>query len=160
MTDHTAALSALVDAEGPQRDAALEEFAAKWKDDALVMLKWLQISAGSNVPGNLANVDALMKHPSFVITTPNCCYALLGGFAASPVNFHAVDGSGYKWLADRVIQLDKITAQVAARMVAPFTRWKKYDTARQALMKAELERIASVEGLSENVYEIVSKSLE
>ena len=161
MTDHMAAIGALNDSAEDARTQAIDEFAAKWKDEPLVMLKWLSLVASSNLPGNLKKVDEVFNsHPSFSKTTPNCVYSLLGGLASSAVNFHAEDGSGYKWFADKVIELNGINAQVAARMVSPFTRWRKYDAARQALMKAELERIAAVDGLSENVFEIVSKSLE
>ena len=71
-----------------------------------------------------------------------------------------MDGSGYEFLGDAVIEVDKLNGQVGARIVGPFTRWKRYGEDRQALMKAQLERILAVEGLSENVYEIVSKSLD
>jgi aminopeptidase N len=108
----------------------------------------------------LANLNNLLTHPAFSMANPNKCYSLIGGFAASPTNFHQLDGSGYTWLADQVIKLNGINAQVASRMVGPFTRWKKYDAVRQGLMKAQLERIMATEGLSDNLFEIVSKSLE
>lgn len=160
MTDAMAAIAALNDSPGLQREQALGEFADKWREESLVMLKWLSLCASSNVPGNLKAVDALLAHPSFSIKNPNCCYSLLGAFASSPVNFHNEDGSGYRWLADRVIQLNGINAQVAARVLNPFVRWRKYDSKRQALMRAELERIAATPGLCDDVFEIVSKSLE
>ncbi|KAL9860951.1 Puromycin-sensitive aminopeptidase [Arabidopsis thaliana] len=86
-------------------------------------------------------------------------YSLIGGFCGSPVNFHAKDGSGYKFLGDIVVQLDKLNPQVASRMVSAFSRWKRYDETRQGLAKAQLEMIMSANGLSENVFEIASKSL-
>jgi len=87
-------------------------------------------------------------------------YSLIGGFLGSPSNFHAADGSGYQMLGDVVLRLDTINGSVAARMVCGFTRWRKYDETRRTLMKAQLTRIVNTEGLSENVYEIVAKSLE
>ncbi|KAL2235355.1 UNVERIFIED_CONTAM: Puromycin-sensitive aminopeptidase [Sesamum indicum] len=86
-------------------------------------------------------------------------YALVGGFCRSPVNFHAKDGSGYKFLGEMVVQLDKLNPQVASRMVSSFSRWKRYDETRQNLAKAQLEMILAANGLSENVFEIASKSL-
>jgi len=112
------------------------------------------------VEGNLANVKALLDHPAFDIRNPNKVYALLGGFCSSPVNFHAADGSGYTFLADLVLQLDALNAQVASRMVSVFTRWSKYEPVRAAAMREQLERIAAADKLSPNTYEIVSKSLE
>ncbi|WRX17203.1 Peptidase M1 [Theobroma cacao] len=86
-------------------------------------------------------------------------YSLIGGFCGSPVNFHAKDGSGYKFLGEIVVQLDKLNPQVASRMVSAFSRWRRFDEIRQKLARAQLEMIMSANGLSENVYEIASKSL-
>ncbi|CAG9464309.1 unnamed protein product [Pedinophyceae sp. YPF-701] len=161
MTDQMAAAAALNEIDCPQRQQVLDEFYQQYKDEPLVLLKWLTLCSTSNVAGNTAAVEQLMADESrFNIKNPNSCYSLFGGFAASAHNFHNADGSGYKLLADAVIQLDDINGQVAARIVAAFTRWKKYDQGRQALMKAQLQRIAAKKGLTDNVYEIVSKSLE
>jgi aminopeptidase N len=125
------------------------------------MNKWLGLQASASLPNNVENVKALMKHPAFDVKNPNKVYSLIGGFVGGcPSNFHDASGSGYEFLGDVVLQLDAINGSVAARMVAGFTRWRKYDEKRQALMKAQLERIVNKEGLSENVYEIVAKSLE
>jgi len=160
MTDKIAALVGVAGIDGPEKKELLADFYEEWKDDPLVVNKWLSLQASSNVPGNVENMKALLEHPAYDITNPNKNYALLGGFCSSSVNFHAKDGSGYKFLADMVLKLDKLNAQVAARMVSAFTRWKKYEPVRQALMKAEISRIMAEEGLTANTYEIVSKSLE
>eukprot|EP00879_Flechtneria_rotunda_P017716 GHRR01018571.1.p1 GENE.GHRR01018571.1~~GHRR01018571.1.p1 ORF type:complete len:756 (+),score=282.34 GHRR01018571.1:954-3221(+) len=159
MTDRMAALTVLCDHDTPQREAALQEFYQANKDKPLILLKWLAVQAGSFMPGNLKNVKALTSHPAFTITTPNCCYSLFLGFARS-ANFHASDGSGYEFLGDAVVQLDKINHQVASRVAGAFTTFKQYDKERQAMMMAQLKRIAAVEGLSENVFEIVTRSLQ
>jgi aminopeptidase N len=97
----------------------------------------------------------------FSIRNPNKVRALIGSFcAANPVRFHAADGSGYAFLADRVLELDPLNPQVAARLLRGMARWRRYDPARQALMRAQLERVAGTQGLSKDVYEIASKSLE
>lgn len=159
MTDEISALAALDVAGGTHRDEAFNIFFEKWKGEPLVLLKWFTLQAESNQEGNLENMKKLMDHPSFNIRNPNNNYSLFGGFSRSAVNFHAADGSGYKFMADAIMKLDGINHQVAARLVAPFTAYKRYDSARQELMKKELERIVKKEGLSANVYEIVSKSL-
>ncbi len=161
MTDEMAALAALDRAGGAPREAALAEFYAKWRDDPLVLLKWLALTAGSDAPGNLAAVAALADgHEAVNLKNPNTCYSLFGGFARSPANFHAADGSGYAWLADKVLLLDGINRQVAARVVGAFAPWRRYDAHRRELMRAQLQRIADAPGLSENVFEIASKSLK
>lgn len=159
MTDEISALAALDIAGGKHRDEAFDLFFEKWKGEPLVLLKWFTLMAESNQEGNLEVMKKLMDHPSFNIKNPNNNYSLFGGFSRSAVNFHAADGSGYKFMADAIIKLDGINHQVAARLVAPFTAYKRYDATRQELIKKELERIVKKEGLSANVYEIVSKSL-
>ncbi|CDY43286.1 BnaC06g01820D [Brassica napus] len=142
LTDQFAALAALSQNPGKTRDDVLADFYNKWQGDYLVVNKWFLLQSSSDIPGNVENV-----------------YSLIGGFCGSPVNFHAKDGSGYKFLGDIVVQLDKINPQVASRMLSAFSRWKRYDETRQALAKAQLEMIMSANGLSENVFEIASKSL-
>ena len=101
-----------------------------------------------------------MQHPAFTLKNPNKVRALIGAFAnQNLVNFHRADGAGYRFLADQVIVLNKLNPQIASRLLAPLTRWRKYDVSRQGLMKTELERILASGELSSDVYEVVSKSL-
>ncbi|GFR41652.1 hypothetical protein Agub_g2389 [Astrephomene gubernaculifera] len=160
MTDEIAALGCLVELAGPERDTALAAFYDKYRSEPLVLLKWLGLQATSNAPGNVSLVKGLVEHPAFNITNPNNCYSLFLGFGRSPVNFHAADGSGYEFMGDAVLRVDSINHQVAARMVSCFTTWRQYDSERQAMMRAQLERIVAANGLSENVFEIASKSLK
>ncbi|XP_047970102.1 puromycin-sensitive aminopeptidase isoform X2 [Salvia hispanica] len=159
LTEQFAALVALDQIPGKVRDDVLADFYNKWQHEYLVINKWFALQAMSNVPGNVENVRKLLDHPAFDLRNPNKVYSLIGGFCGSPVNFHAKDGSGYKFLGELVVQLDKINPQVASRMVSAFSRWKRYDETRQNLAKAQLEMILSANGLSENVFEIASKSL-
>lgn len=161
MTDSIAALSALVEVKGPERQQALDEFYQRWKDDPLVVLKWLGLQAMSNAPGNVELVKHLVDHPAFNINNPNNCYSLFLGFGRSPINFHAADGSGYQFMGDAILRVDKLNHQVAARMASAFTTYHQFDSTRQELMRAQLQRIVKQKelGLSENVYEIASKSL-
>lgn len=160
MTDRIAALRFLVDLDGAERTEALDDFHARFKDDALVIDKWLGLQAVSALPGTLANITALLAHPAFSLKKPNKVRALVGTFAGSnPLRYHAADGAGYAFHADRILELDPINPQVAARLLAPLGRWQRMDKARQALMKRELERILKAPKLSRDVYEIASKSL-
>ncbi|KAG5014496.1 hypothetical protein JHK82_020179 [Glycine max] len=159
MTEQFAALAAIAQNPGKTRDDVLDDFYGKWQHDFLVVNKWFALQAMSDIPGNVENVRKLLSHPAFDLRNPNKVYSLIGGFCGSPVNFHAKDGSGYKFLGEIVLQLDKLNPQVASRMVSAFSRWRRYDEDRQKLAKAQLERIMSTNGLSENVFEIASKSL-
>ena len=161
MTERLTALAVLVNSPFEAEKAqALASFAEHFKDNPLVMDQWFSVQAGSTLPGGLQRVRELMEHPAFNIKNPNKVRALIGAFAGQNlINFHAADGSGYRFLADRVIQLNGFNPQIASRQLAPLTRWRKYDSARQALMKAELERIRNSGELSSDVFEVVSKSL-
>ncbi|XP_016755759.1 puromycin-sensitive aminopeptidase isoform X3 [Gossypium hirsutum] len=159
MTDQFAALSAISQKPGKTHDDVLADFYTKWQHNYLVVNKWFALQAMSNIPGNVENVRKLLNHPAFDLRNPNKVYSLIGGFCGSPVNFHAKDGSGYKFLGEIVLQLDKLNPQVASRMVSAFSRWRRFDESRQTLAKQQLETIMSANGLSENVFEIASKSL-
>lgn len=160
MTNVLAALSLFADTDCPERAEALDYFYRRWKDDPLVMDKWLSIQAGSRLPDTLDNVKALTSHPIFNIQNPNKVRALIGTFAqANHARFHDASGAGYEFLSDFVLRLDPVNPQIAARLVLAFTLWRRYDERRRELMKKELERILHQPGLSKDVHEIVSKSL-
>ena len=160
MTDTLAALRGLVHAGVPAATDALAVFEAKWRTDALVMDKWFAIQAAAPGADTVARVEALMQHPAFTMRNPNKVRALLGVLAMSnPTAFHAADGSGYRLLADRVIELDALNPQVAARIVGAFNAWTRHEPARRGLMKTQLQRIAAAPGLSGDVAEIVENAL-
>lgn len=159
MTDRLAALKCLVNRDGAE--AQLADFAETWKDDALVMDKWFNLQATCSLPSALSRVQTLTEHPGFSIKNPNKVIALIGAFCHQNLpHFHAADGYGYAFAADRIIEIDALNPQLAARLAASFNRWTKVDTQRQKMMRAELERICKTEGLSSGTYEIVSKSLQ
>jgi aminopeptidase N len=159
MTEQFAALGCLANSEAKQREIALESFYERWRDEPLVVDKWLAVQAGSRLPATLARVKALLQHPAFDLKVPNKVYALIRTFAANHVRFHAADGGGYAFLADQVLALDRLNPQVAARMARGFDRWKRFDAGRQAHARAALERIRDAEGLSRDCAEIVTKAL-
>ncbi|HCL41596.1 MAG TPA: aminopeptidase N, partial [Pseudomonas sp.] len=160
MTDRQAALVALVNSPFElQREAALADFAERWAAYPLVMDQWFSVQAVASQPGALERVEKLMEHPLFTLRNPNKVRALIGAFVNQNLaNFHAIDGSGYAFLADRIIELDRSNPQIASRLVTPLSRWRKFDDERQALMREQLSRILA-EKLSPDVYEVVSKSL-
>ncbi len=160
MTDRMAALGLLSELEGSERGQALDHFHKQFKDDAVVLDKWLSTQACSSLPGTLDRVKALLTHPSYQPKNPNRIRALIGGFSVrNPVHFHAADGSGYAFLAEQIIAVDKFNPQTAARLLPPLGRWKRFDATRQAAMKAALEKIVAEPGLSRDVYELATKSL-
>jgi len=161
MTDTLAALATLAQHDIHERQQALDRFYAQWKHDPQVVDKWFAIQAGSRLPDTLERVTALLQHPDFTLSNPNKVRALIGRFCqGNPVRFHAADGRGYHFLAERVLELDGMNPQIAARLVSALSRWKRFDPARQQKMTQQLERILSCDTLSKDVYEIVSKSLD
>ncbi|MDQ3026624.1 MAG: aminopeptidase N [Pseudomonadota bacterium] len=160
MTDAMAALACLANSAGAERDRALTLFYDKWKDEALVVDKWFRVQATSFLPGTLDRVKALAAHPAFDLRNPNRVRALVSAFAMdNPAHFHAADGSGYRWVTDQIIALDRLNPQVAARLARAFDRWRKYDAGRQEHSRAALESIRDAKGLSGNVGEVVGRAL-
>lgn len=159
MTDQMGALMALRDLDCAQRHDCLDRFADRWQGDALVMDKYFSLLASSRVASTLDQVTAALTHPAFSLKNPNKARSLIGAFSRNMPHFHAADGSGYRFVADRVLEIDRFNPQVASRLVQAFNRWKKLEPGRRALMRAELERMAAGT-LSRDLYEIVSKNLE
>ena len=161
MTDQLAALSLVAHSESRESaEELLQAFFQQWQHESLVMNQWLSVQAADPAEGALERVKALAEHPIFDARNPNKLRALIGGFCGQNlVHFHAEDGSGYAWLADWILRLDRQNPQVAARLLTPLTRWKRYDSARAALMRAQLQRMMDTAELSADVYEVVSKSL-
>ena len=160
MTDTLAALRGLVWKKAPAARRALASFESRWSGDALVMDKWFTIQASAPGADTLGTVESLMDHPAFSIQNPNKVRSLIGVFTTmNPTGFHAADGSGYRFLADRVIELDRINPQIAARTAGAFNQWTRYDDERRQLMKKELQRISEVDSLSGDVSEIVRNAL-
>ncbi len=161
MTDRFAALAAVVHADRALADELLADFYKRFRDDPLVVDKWFMLQATCSLPGTLERVRALTGHPDFTLKNPNRVRSLIGAFcSANQWQFHAADGSGYRFLADHVLELDAINPQIAARLLTPLTMLKRYDAGRRELMREQLRRIAARPGLSDDVAEIVGRSLE
>jgi aminopeptidase N len=160
MTDRMAALVVLNDQDHPGRDEALADFENRFASNTVVIDKWFSLQAMSSRKDTLDQIKKLMEHPAFTMRNPNKVRALVGAFAmANQRNFHIADGSGYAFYADRLMELDNLNPQVAARLAAPLGKWRKFDEGRAAKMKAELNRILAKENLSRDLYEIASKSV-
>ncbi|WP_370310663.1 aminopeptidase N [Salipiger bermudensis] len=158
MTMQLSALSCLISAGA--EDAALAAFEQQWKYDRLVMDKWFALQVAATKPENAApRAEALTRRPDFDWKNPNRFRAVMGSLAMNHAGFHAKDGSGYRLLAEWLIKLDGKNPQTAARMCSVFQTWTRYDAGRQALMKAELERIAAKPDLSRDVSEMVGRLL-
>lgn len=164
MTDRQGALMTLVnsqaDANADKREAALDIFYHRYADNALVLDKWFQTQALATRSDTAEAVEALATHRDFTLANPNRARALIGAFAINQRAFHSGEGRGYRFVADQLIALDKLNPQTAAKLVPPLGRWKRFDEHRAAMMRAELERILAVPGISKDMTEQVGKSLE
>jgi aminopeptidase N len=160
MTDAMGALVPLASCDCPERPALLAEFYDQWQADRQVIDKWFSLQATSSLPAALSEVTALLGHPAFELANPNRFRALVGAFSqGNQVRFHEPNGAGYRFLADQLLRLIPVNPQVAARLLTPLTRWRRFDSGRQALMRQELERIRALPDLPRDVYEVVTKSL-
>ncbi|HET9459612.1 MAG TPA: aminopeptidase N [Sphingomicrobium sp.] len=159
MTDQMGGLMVLASLDVPEREQALTAFYERFQADPLVLDKWFAVQASAQRKAVIDEVESLAKHPQFSIANPNRLRSVGVVFGMNQWAFHHASGRGYRFLADLIVQADRINPQVAARLVPPLGRWRRFDDRRAALMRAELERIVATPGLSKDVYEQASKSL-
>ena len=160
MTHEWGILSAVNGNESDTRNRLLAQFADKFSDDALVMDKYFALVGSSRRSDTLQQVQTALQHPKFSLENPNKARSLIGSFSRNVPHFHAEDGSGYRFIADKVIEIDRFNPQVAARLVQVFNLCDKLEPHRKNLVKQELQRIWAQEGLSKDVGEIVGKILD
>jgi len=161
MTEAAHALVLLAQRPSPEADAALAHYYERWKDDHLVIDTWFGAQALSPQPGTLDRVRQLTSHPLFSLTAPNKVRSLIGNFAnANAVQFNRIDGAGYEFVAGQVLAIQTFNPQIAARMLGCFRSWRSLEPDRRKLARKALQKIAKAEGLSRDVYEIVTRIIE
>ncbi|MCB9978067.1 MAG: aminopeptidase N [Rhodospirillales bacterium] len=161
MTDRVGALALLAHLDGPQADAAFDDFHARFKNYPLVIDKWFALQTLGVRDDALSRVRALREHADFSIRNPNRVRALYASFAmGNPVCFHDPSGLGYRFLGDAIAELNVLNPQIASRILTPLREWRRYTPDRQDKMRAVLEDIAARPDLSPDVYEIVTKTLQ
>jgi aminopeptidase N len=160
MTDTLGALKAAQEASLPLFDELMADFESIWSNDPLVLDKWFSLHASTHRDDILTRLELLANHSQFDINNPNRVRSLIGTFAFyNPMGFHAIDGSGYRFVTDYLLKLDKINPQICARLVTPLTQWQRLDLTRQNLIRLQLARLLDNTSLSKDVFEKVSKSL-
>ena len=160
MTDRIVALDVLENLHVSYAEIALQDFYNKYKDETLVMNKYFAILASSSRYDVLERVEELQRDEVYDEKVPNLVRSLIGSFSRNHKYFHAKDASGYKFLADKIIAIDKINPQVASMLCGAFKVCDKMNKHNQDLMKKELSRVISTQGLSKNSFEIINKILK
>jgi aminopeptidase N len=160
MTDMQMGLACLCEIDAPERQRALDAFHAQWHADPLVLDKWFTVQASSQLPGAPARVRELVARDDFDVKNPNRARSVVHVFAAgNTTGFHDQSGAGYRFVADHVLSIGAFNPQVASRLAKTFNQWKRYDPTRRELMRAELERIKATDGISKDVFEVVTSAL-
>ena len=160
MSDKIVALSIIESSEKHYSNTELTDFYQTYQSEHLVMTKYLSLLASSKRKGLLERIQELEKSSLYDKSVPNIVRALIGGFIANHQYFHAKDGSGYHFVANKIIEIDAINAQISSRLAGSFKLYEKMNQTSQTLMKQELERILEQENISSNLFEIVSKILK
>ncbi len=158
MTLARAGLAALQNHQRSERQAALDAFYARWQDRPEILDSWFALEAGAPFADGLDRAARLLQHPRYDPMAPNSVRAVLGGLAANALVFHAADGSGYRFLAQQIAELDRRNPITASRLAKVFSRWRSYGPARSAAMGMALEQLAGAD-LSANTAEVVNLSL-
>ena len=160
MNDKVVALSLLENFYSKTAQKALSDFYEKYKHDLLIMNKYFTIISTAKRDDVLSRVLASERDEVYDEKVPNLVRALIYGFTRNYSYFHAVNGSGYKYIADKVIEIDKMNAQIASGLAGAFKVYKKLDESHKNVMQLQLKRIIQSENLSNNTYEIISKILD
>ena len=150
-----AALRALQPVECTERDEALKSFYERWQDRPVILDTWFALEASTPRSDGLERIKQLLDHPRFDPMAPNAIRAVLGGLASNPPVFHAIDGSGYNFMAEQLIAIDQRNPITASRMVKVFSRWQTYAPSRKEAMHRAIDQLASAE-LSANTREVVT----
>ncbi|MCZ6890765.1 MAG: aminopeptidase N C-terminal domain-containing protein, partial [Gammaproteobacteria bacterium] len=162
LNDRLVALNLVVDLQSiddVQRRERIEAFYQRYRNEAGVVDLWFSTQAGCQLPGTLQTIEMLESHPAFDIKNPNKVRALYGGFVQNSLrHFHAADGTGYRFFADRVLKIDRLNPQVAARLATQLTRFQRVDSKRADLMRGALRSI-DADGASKDLREVVTKGL-
>ena len=159
MTDRIVALDLVENHLPAHQEAIMSDFYARYKEDTLVMNKYFSILSASEREGVLERVNILANDEVFDMKVPNLVRSLYGVFARNFKYFHAKDGSGYRLIADKIIELNAINPQIASGLSGAFKSYDKLGEDAKTMMGNELRRILSVEKLSNHVYEIIDKIL-
>jgi aminopeptidase N len=158
MTSEVGALGGVLASESAEVDAMLQGFYDRHQDDHLLVDKWFMLKAAR--ASSAKDIEMMKQHNAFTFKTPNRVYALLGGFTGGNLRaFHAADGAGYRLLGESIVKLNAINPQVAARMANSFRSWGRYDSVRKSHAAAVMQDILRHDGLSNDVFEIISRTL-
>ena len=160
MSDRMVALNVIENSTKHYEEYELKHFYLEYKENTLVMNKYLATKASSSREGLLQRVKELEKDEVYDIKVPNLVRSLIGAFTGNSKYFHAKDGSGYQYLADKLIGLDPINAQIASRLAGAFKLYKKMNATNQELMRVQIERVLATKDLSKNSFEILDKILK
>jgi len=161
MTDQIACLQVVVHCRHPLRDRIVTQFYQQWKDSALVVDKWFSVLGSNQGDDALEQIKPLFDHPAYTLTNPNRARSLLGAMISNSRAFHQADGDGYAFAAEKILQLDAINPQVAARLANPFVYWRKLIAGQEQLMKSQLEAmLATDDKMSNDLNELLTTSLE
>ena len=158
MTLARAGLRALQGHPVPERQQAVDAFYQRWQDEPVILDAWFALEASAPFADGLERVSRLLAHPRFDPAAPNSVRAVLGGLAGNAPVFHAADGAGYRFMAERIAELDQRNPITASRLAKVFSRWQSYGPGRAAAMRAALEQLAAAT-LSPNTGEVVSQCL-
>ncbi|HEY4093232.1 MAG TPA: aminopeptidase N [Luteibacter sp.] len=158
MTDRLNGLATLAVTDAEAAAQPLAHFRKRYDGNALALDKWFATQAQWPGEGALARIQALEGDAAFTLKNPNRVQALIGTFArANPTGFHRADGAAYRWLADRLVAIDALNPQVAARVATAFNGWRRLEVARRDAAHAVVAELAARNDLSRDLTDILAR---
>ena len=155
-----AALSALVHNQMDEAQTALDDFYTRYENDDLVLNKWFVVQSCAHSDKVLETVEKLTRHPKFDLKNPNKLRSVVGAFTMNICAFNASDGSGYKWFAQKVAEVDKINPSMAAMLFAKMAKYKHFEPSAGEAAKTILKELLDGGKLSSISAETVERMLD
>ncbi len=167
MTERLGAATALLDAHSALADQVIQRLHHLARGDALMLDKWFALQAQAGEPvgegagSAFARARTLLQHPDFTLKNPNRVRSLLFVLCGhNPAAFHRADAAGYVLWSDKLLELDALNPQLAARFARVMERWNSLAEPYRSAAREAIARVAARPGLSADVHEIVTRALE
>ena len=155
MTLSKAALNVFQEFNCQEREEASKKFYDKWVHNKIVLDSWFYFSASIESNKSIEKIERLFNHKLFDKKSPNTLRSILNGFVANNRSFHAADGSGYKYIAEKIIEYDNLNPVIISRFLKIFSRWDVYKEPHRSLM-LEAINMVDMNNLSNNSREVVN----
>ncbi len=162
--DPTRALRALARALGsghPGSEELISLSERRWDGAPRLLDRCTRAQTGAARPETIARLRRLLSQPRYDRADRTRVMAVWFPFCTeNRVAFHDISGSGYEVFVDELEFLIKVNPGLVPRLVPDFLQMHRFDATRQKMMREQLARVRSFDGLDASVGRIIDRLLE